>query len=211
MVMKILLLGASGNVGRLVVAKLLADGHDVVAFVYGAAPFEETDHLHIVQGDVHKEADIRQALDGVEVVMSTLGSWHTKTQDILASAMANAVPAMKSTGISRIITLTGSDARLPGERPTFWQRLLRPVFMVIAPKILRDGETHLRILAESGLAWTTLRSPVMRSKGEEGRSRLTANPPKPWESIHRNDVAAQLVNLLKDDTFAGRAPHIHSH
>lgn len=211
MLMKILLLGASGNIGRLVVSKLLADGHDVVAFVYGAAPFEETEHLRIVQGDVHKEADIRQAIQGVDVVMSTLGSWHTKTQDILTSAMTNVIPAMKTYGVTRIITLTGSDARLPGEKPTFLQRLLRPVFMILAPKILRDGEAHLRILAESGLTWTALRSPVMRSKGEEGRSIVNFSPPKPWESIHRNDVAAQLVVLLKDDAFADKAPHIHSH
>lgn len=42
--------------------------------------------------------------------MSALGSWGTESKDILSSVIVNIIKAMKAEKVSRIISLTGTDA-----------------------------------------------------------------------------------------------------
>ena len=206
--MQITVFGASGKIGRLVVSQLLDKGYSVVAFVYSKSNFENNDNLKVIKGDVHSQQDVEKAIQGSEIVISTLGSWHTKSKDILTSAMRSIIPAMGKQDIRRIISLTGSDAHAPGDRPNLLAKLMRPVLQVSAGKILADGEEHIKLLSNSDLNWAVVRSPVMRNFGASKAFDLSLRPTNIWETVNRQHVALAICSLVEDSGFEKSAPFV---
>lgn len=205
--MKITVFGASGKVGRIVVKKLVSNGHTVTVFVHRHSPFEPSEHIKIIKSDVHNAAFVEAAVRGADAVICTLGSWGTPTKDILSAAMRFAIPAMQNEGVKRIITLTGSAALLPTETAHGSEKMSRRLFSKIAGDVLRDGETHLSLLCQSGLDWTAIRSPAMR-RGTKISYKLTDKAPLPLAFITRTAVAQAIVDQLERQEYIGQAPHI---
>lgn len=205
--MHITVFGANGQVGQLVVARLLGDGHSVTALIHHHSSLPADPELTLLAGDIHESQDIADALRGSQAVISCLGSWHTKEKNILSSAMERLIPAMRQAGIRRIISLTGAAALAPHDQPTLWDTAQHALLNAVAPKILRDGEDHIGLLAESGLDWTVIRSPIMNETGTR-TYQLHNRPPQPWHTIHRQAVANCLVDLLANASQVNKAPFI---
>ena len=206
--MKILVLGASGRIGSLVVQQLLKQGHNVHALVRSSASLPEHPLLTSVEGDVRKQTDITHALQGCDAVVSALSSWGTPTKDILQTAMQNIVSSPQGSTI-RVVSLTGADARAPGDTPNIVQRSMHFFLGNMAKKVLQDGEKHIAVLAGANNNWSVLRSPVMNNKGKNGSYRLSNKLPMPWQTIHRHDVATAMVSLLEQNTHICQAPVIY--
>lgn len=207
--MKVIVFGASGNVGKKVVAELIERGHEVTGFVYGGMPaFVESSRLRIVQGNVKKLEDVQRALKGHDAVISCLGSWGTKSKDILSMGMKSIILAMESEGIKRIISLTGAAAKASSDKPNLSAKISRLSLIPFGYKILKDGEEHIRLLEQSNLDWTVLRSPVMKEEGSSGYE-LSDKSPAPWATISRSDVAQAMVDLLETDNWINDSPIIH--
>lgn len=100
--MKIALFGATGRVGKEVLKKALAEGHEVTALVRSPEKVEVRNQLTILQGDVRDETAVMTAISGADVVFSALGTDKTTT---LTEAVPNIIQAMKDTGICRIVTI----------------------------------------------------------------------------------------------------------
>ncbi len=207
--MQITVFGASGKVGSLVVQNLLSKGYYVVAFVHNDSTFKANNRLKILSGDIHLASDIKNALIGSDAVISTLGSWNTVTKDILSSAMKLIIPEMEKQKITRIISLTGSDARLNTDKAPLFGKFTRPIIKLFAPKILNDSEEHMKSLTDSKLTWTIVRSPVMIGSKSASKYTLDYKYPKPWQIVHRNSVADALCSLLTDQKYNNSSPYVH--
>ena len=199
--MNITVFGANGRVGSLVVAEALKKGHKVTAFVHGNSLFEDNPILSIVKGDVYNLDDVKNALSGSDCVISTLGSWGTPKKDILSMGMSNIVPAMKELGIKRIVSLTGAGCRAYKAETSMVEKLSRIPLVLLAPKILKDAEKHMKILNESNLDWTVLRSPVMNSSGDKMAYNIVNKYPVPWATINRESVSLALLKLVESDDY----------
>ncbi|MGB4768460.1 MAG: NAD(P)H-binding protein [Candidatus Saccharimonas sp.] len=205
--MNIAIFGASGNIGSRVTHLLLAQGHSVVALTHRSTNLPTHAALKVVRGDIHNRADVEAMLVGADLVISTLGSWGTKQKDILTAAMSNIVPIMESQGITRVISLTGAGVLLSSDAVAWYDRLNVAMLALVAPKILHDGENHLKILTASQLDWTVLRSPVMTNRTAHCY-RLQSRPPLPWQTVSRDNVAQAIVNLIDSTEYAQIAPFI---
>lgn len=206
---QITVFGASGRVGSLVIEQALAKGYSVVAFVHHKPKFADQPNLKVVQGDIHTPADVSSAVKGSSAVISALGSWGTKSKDIVCSGTQNIIPAMKNEGVQRIITLTGSDARAAGDKLGWLHRLTHSLINISpARKILIDGEKHVKLLEASDLDWTTVRSPVMNQRGKALDYRLEDKRSLPWATINRRSVADSLVDLIENKQYSRKAPFI---
>ncbi len=184
-------------------------GHDVTAFVHHESRLPGNPKLKVVQGDIHRRQDVAKAVKGADVVISALGSWGTKSKDIVSSGMANIVPAMQDNKVRRIISLTGADARAEGDSPGLVNRLSHALIKLGPPrKILADSERHIRLLEESGLDWTVVRSPIMNERGDAMRFKLSSRRPMPWATVNRRSVAAGMLRLIEDRKYSGQAPFI---
>ncbi len=206
--MKILVLGANGKVGSLVVDELLKSDHKIRAFVHGNNHLPTNKQVEIFQGDVRDKDSLEKALNSIEIVISCLGSWGTSTKDTLSTAMKNIIPLMEKHEIKRIISLTGSEAIIVNEPTAFIQKITYPLFKAIAPKILIDANEHLELLAKSSLSWTVLKSPVMNNWGNPKKFQLKDKYPSPFRSINRHSVAIALINQIEDEAFVNKAPYI---
>lgn len=206
--MKILILGASGHVGQIVVRQALERGHSVVVFVHKNSSFHESKQLKIVRGDVHETKDISKALSDCDAVISTLGSIRGPAKDVLSSAMQRLIPVMNDRGIKRIVTLSGYNAFASFDSPTILDKAQHIVFATIAPKVLRDAEDHMRLLQDSSLEWSIVRAPVILNSGKPNYTLSTASSCKPWQTIPRNAVAAALLDLVESDSYVSAAPFI---
>lgn len=206
--MTITIFGANGKVGSKVVENALDKGYKVHAAVYGAHRLPNDKNLTVFQCNIYDRESVALAIEGADAVISALGSWGTPKKDILSEGMKNIIPAMQAAGIKRIISLTGADARASGDKPCPLSVLTRMMLVIIAPKILHDGEAHIKLLEKSELDYTVLRSPVMSERGGTNYD-LKFSLPKPWQTIHREAVANCMVELLKKPNLSRKCPVIY--
>ena len=204
--MKILVFGASGQVGQYVVKKLLSNGHTVKIFTHNTNPFPDIESM---SGDIHDANTVSDAIEGCDAVICTLGSWHTKTKDIQVSAMSNIIPAMKKHNVKKIVSVTGSGVFDENDTPSLFDKLNRTLLRIVATKVFSDGEQHIAMLRKSELDWVVIRSPIMNNHGVSGKYTLNTTFPKPWETVLRSDVALAMTHALTDITWLRSAPFIH--
>jgi len=204
--MQITVFGATGKVGTLVTEEALRRGYTVVAFVHQHAPASPSNKLIIRKGDVHNAADVARALVGSQAMVSCLGSWGTPRRTVLSNATLSLIPAMKAAGVRRVVTLTGIGVR---KKPSALYRfLLHAGTITPAGKVFWDGQEHVRLLAESGLDWTTVCSPIMNNSGGPGY-RLSRRLGWPLVTIARRSVAAALLDQIEATDYLQSTAVIH--
>ncbi|HTB48568.1 MAG TPA: NAD(P)H-binding protein [Verrucomicrobiae bacterium] len=203
--MRVTVFGASGKVGQQVVALELGKGYSVTAFVHSHNPFKANKDLKIVTGGIEDQLAIGRALEDSDAVISALGSWHTKSKRVLTCGMNTIIPTMEEQGIRRIITVTGTGALWSGDKPSALDKLNHSLLKLVAPKVLLDGEEHIRLLAASKLDWTCVRSPVM-TRDTSTKYRLRLKLPGPLATIPRSAVAQCLVDRLETRDYIRAAP-----
>lgn len=108
--MKVLLVGATGNLGIRLVAALLTHGHSVVAFVRSSNKLESLlspsvySQIAIVQGDATDPASIKRAISDAscDAVVNTAGvaampPWGKSELPVIFRAVLDAVPSFSCT------------------------------------------------------------------------------------------------------------------
>lgn len=206
--MQLTVFGSNGKVGKLVVAEALKRKHTVVAFVHKTHTLEPNPKLHIVQGSIFNIKSVTEAIQGSEAVISALGSWGTPQKNVLTKGMQNIIHVMKDLSTDRIISITGADARTSSDTLSLIHRISYRLFKLVANKILIDGEQHIKLLEESDLKWTVVRSPMMINRGKVKNFALDLTRPLPWQTINRESVAYSMVDLLHNKNYLKQAPFI---
>jgi|SRR5690625_4323098 len=101
--MNILIFGATGRTGSHILASALDDNHHVTALVRDIDKVRaENSNLKVMEGNVLNRQDVRKAVEGMDVVISALGTDGTTT---LSESMPFIIEAMEEAGIKRIITI----------------------------------------------------------------------------------------------------------
>lgn len=205
--MNVAVFGASGRVGQRVVQLLLANGYNVVAISRHYDQALENERLRVENVDVHDADAVMRALQDVDEVISVVSSWGSEHGDVLSSAMRSIIPAMHAYGIKRLVSLTGTGAFTSEDKPTLAQRASRALFHKIAPAVLEDGEEHIRLLQQSDVDWTVVRSPAMNNLGKD-TYKLSAKLSTGAATINRQAVAKAIVAQLSDGKWLRQTPTI---
>src|SRR5438045_421422 len=102
--MNILVLGATGPLGRHIVERALSAGHHVTALVRSPGRLTPHEHLREAVGDVLDADTVAAAVPGHDAVISALGhsrpSQHGRD---LHPAVPHLLDAMRAAGVSRLI------------------------------------------------------------------------------------------------------------
>jgi putative NADH-flavin reductase len=176
--MKLILFGATGQIGIQILKQALARGHKVTAFMRDQTKLESSNpNLTITVGDARDPQAIAFAMPGHEAVISALGPGgpeiSDKYLDILTEGARHLVAGMKAAGLRRIVVL-GSVATL-NVTP---EKMLRemPNFPHMAWNISGAHLESLKTLQTSGLDWTVLCPPPTVVPGERtGKNRVQAD------------------------------------
>lgn len=204
--------GGTGKVGRLVVERLLDEGHRVTALVRSPEKLTVEDpRLDVVVAELDDAAAIRKVVDGADAVISALGPVIDPflRSGPLTAATRTVVDAMHESGVRRLIALATVSVPDPRDRPSLLDRLVPVGIGLLIPGALKEVQGISEVVATSGLDWTLARitAPVdvppngTRRAGFLGRDTLGT-------PMARTDIAAFLVDQLTDDRFVGAAPAI---
>jgi putative NADH-flavin reductase len=206
---KILILGATGPTGRLIVAQALARGYDVTALVRSPQKLSDLKGAKLVVGDAREEKTLRQALEGRDAVISALGTPASPFRDVtlLSTATRALVSAMKPEQVSRLIVITGIGAGDSlGHGGFLFDRLIFPLLL---RNVYADKNRQETIVRDSGLDWIIVRPAILNDKaGGKTIRALTDLSNFHGGSISRQDVAGFVLDQVQADTWLHRSPLI---
>jgi len=205
---EVLVAGATGQTGKLVVKQLQANGYRVRALVRDAdkARAELGPAVTYVQGDVKDPASLGPAVAGVDYVVSSIGARGKDGPDrpemIDYQGVAHLVDAAKAAKVRQFVLVSSRGVTQP-DHP-----LNRMFGNVLAWKL--KGEDYLRA---SGLPYTIVRpGGLLNAPGgqgeiifEQGDRRMNGAT----LSIPREDVARVCVEALRQPGARSRTLEIH--
>ena len=186
--MKIMVTGATGNVGREVVNLLLEQGETAVAITRNPGTAGLPAGAHIVSGDSFQPKTLTSALSGVKAILVSPRAVGDTTAELLSLAVEQ--------GVERVVVLSAITVEYPvGER-----RLAEQF------KAVEDAAKT------SGLQWTVLRNadfdsnslawaPQIRSAGVVRGAYGNAAT----STIHERDIAAVAVRALTNSKHSGHS------
>ncbi len=185
--MNLVVLGATGGTGRLVVEQALAAGHTVTALVRSPERLTlRNPNLHVIAGQATDPSAVARVLDGADALISTLGGNGTLISDS-TQAIIDAAP---KAGVSRVVVL--SSFLVERDRFDPVTRLLTGLAMGSMIKDKTAGEKALR---DSDLDWTIVYASGL-TDGPASGSVVVLTEGRKWSLSHRiarADVAAWLV------------------
>jgi nucleoside-diphosphate-sugar epimerase/phosphohistidine swiveling domain-containing protein len=206
---KVAVTGASGVVGRGVVARLLSQGHDVVGLAR-RRPESWPSPADFVPSDICDAAGVRRAVAGTDVVVHC--AWGVD-REVNIGGTANVLDAMAQSGTRRIVF--ASSAHIYGvdrsdTTPRSEADRLNPVSA--------EGLDKARVedmLAASGAEWVAIRSAAILGRGVDNWVRRVLAAPlfpdidgaagRGVQVVHSDDVHRVFVRAAVD-TDIGSGP-----
>lgn len=204
--MNIAVVAANSRSGKAFVELALQQGHSVRAGVYHTNTLAPHKNLSVLTCDATSQDDLENLLDGQDAVVSFIGHVKNSPATVQTDAIKAIVRAMKKLGMRRIISLTGTGVRLPGDRITFLDRILNASISLIDPNRVNDGKLHAKVLQESNLDWTIIRVLKLQNTKPKTFSLKSHGPTKLY--VSRQDVARAALQVIEEQSFVKQAPII---
>jgi len=198
--MRVVVFGATGGVGRLVVEQAIVAGHVVTAVVRDPAmfPFNHA-MLTTVRGDVMDAATLDAPMEGQGAVFSALGS-HGKKSTVYSAGIAHIIGAMDAHKVKRLIAVT--SAGVEAKDPSFGFIYGTVLRNIVLKNIYADMRRMEAVVRGSDTDWTLVRPPQLTDDPGRGSYRTTTNklPPK-GRKIARADVAHLMLEALDEKRY----------
>jgi putative NADH-flavin reductase len=205
--MKIVIFGASGKTGSLLVDEALSAGHAVTAYVRRPESVKsEHPNLKVVAGYLNEKDKLRSVISGSNACISTLGGASlTKHSTAIIEGIDNIVSIMEEEKVTRFIYLSSFGA---GESRKF---MPQPVRFFVADIMLRvplaDHRTNENRIAKSQLDWTIVRPGGLTDgaktdhiKHGSGETKIKGSL-----SISRSNVAAFLLDQVTSKEYVRKS------
>lgn len=211
---RLVIFGASGKVGRLLVDQALERGHKVTVVVRDSSRFStKHENLKLVVGQVTNPKSVAAIIKGHDAVLSAVGVKSFINIDIFSKSASSILCGMKQHGIKRFICITSGV--IEDDDPAFdimMRLLIRPIIM---RSMIRDMRRLEVILKNADWAeWTTVRPGGNLIDGPlTGNYKVSPRfVPTDRSSldIPRADVAHFMLNILESDEWIHGTPTICS-
>ncbi|KAH8807159.1 putative flavin reductase [Xylogone sp. PMI_703] len=214
--MHILVIGGSGQTGKLVIRDALQRGHTVTALVRNPDVVAVQQGLTLIKGTPLVHTDVENAFTSIDggrpmAVIVTLASPREKGVRMMADAHLNLISAMKKNGISKIATMSsfGTGSSLANIS----------IVMRAAIEHTKLGYTYAdhnlvdKEMKESGLNFVLAR-PTRLTNGEKAPIKFFDNDGAGMGAlagiggISRASVASFLVDAVENNTWDRSTPVI---
>jgi uncharacterized protein YbjT (DUF2867 family) len=204
--MRLLILGATGSVGRLVVEQGLARGHAVTAQTRDAGRAASLlPGARIHAADPTDASALTPLCAGQDAVVFALGTDRGGPTTLFSAATQALLAAMAAAGVSRLVAITGVGAgETRGHGGFLYDRLIFPLF---TRHRYADKDRQEALIRASGTHWTILRpAPFATTPGEAPMQRVTAvTPATRLTRVTRAEVAAFALDCAEREIHVGEA------
>ena len=199
--MKIVVFGASGHIGQLVVNRALENGHKVTAFVRNPTSLSIKDkNFSLCIGDITNYAQVAEAIKGNDAVISTVGnstrSVVFKSHSIISEGVKNIVKAMKEQKVNRLLFISsfGLNENIFLPQKIFIRTILKNIFA--------DMPQQEKSISQSGLDYTIVRPARLTDETTVGEYKAAEELYiGPFSHISRSAVADFLIKELETKKF----------
>jgi len=206
---KVVIFGATGQTGRLLIERAGANGHVVAAFVRDPTRVNIPDRsVRVVEGDVLDSAAVDRAVAGQEGVLVALGTATRGSPQVLPQGIRHILDAMEKHGMRRIIVLSAAGA-LHEPAGSIVGSLGLMMARAFLPGVYREHRATLEELRTRNLDWIAVRPVILTNRPWTGRYRVvTDGIPRGGYRISRADVADFMIRQLTSDEFLRKMPAI---
>lgn len=200
----IAVIGGTGKAGQYLVQALLEQGYPVRLLLRHPAKLNITSPLiTIVQGDVCDYDAVATLLEGCNAVISTLGG----RPPVFTTATANILRVMEVQRVQRYIMVTGLSINVPGDKKSLGAKMRSRLMKRMFPAVIGNKQEEYRLLAQSKVDWTVVRSPFIVQTAERGLVKVNEHD-CPGIKISAASLAQFLVSQLNDRQYLRKAPFI---
>ena len=209
--MKIVVLGASGKTGQLLVAAAAAQGHEVVAVVRRIGVLKAGKGLVIMQASVEIEGDLCAAFAGADAVVSCLGVRPSLRafcfkQDFQQRSLPTIIAAINAAQVPRFVLLSSFGSGASAKQSGAFLRLF--LYGGIAKKMFDDKALAEQALQHCHANWTAVYPVTLIQAPAIATAELV-----PLDAVRRvpgiprlpfANVARALLKLSQETNHAGQ-------
>jgi putative NADH-flavin reductase len=204
---KVLIIGATGATGRILMGEALAQGHEVTALARNPSAVAPEDHRpRVLQGNALDPSSVETAVAGQDAVLSALGTRSTRPTTLFSESTQNIISAMKKHGVRRLVCITGigtGDSK--GHGGFLYDRIILPF---VVKNVYEDKDRQEEAIRQSELDWVIVRPAQLTDEPARGEYRVFLGGAYAAKKISRADVAAFMLAQLTDDTYVHKTPVI---
>lgn len=210
--MKVLVFGATGGSGRAAIDHLLAQGHEVSAFVR-RSDAGLPQGVEVITGDVMNADDVERAVRGQGAVVVALGIRENPFRvrlfgpartpfDVRSGGTRNVITAMQKHGIRKLVVQTSYGVGATRDRLSFLDRMF--FALVLKPQI-EDTEQQEADVTASGLEWVLVQPVHLTDSGEDEMPYASASGDTGKLQVSRKSVGRFLARAVSDPNWVGKS------
>jgi len=201
---KLLILGATGRLGRQLVTQALEKGHDITILARDRSKVDlQHERLRVVEGDARNTAALSDAMRGQDAVISALGRGLSfKSEHLMEQSVPGILATMQTHGIRRLMFTSamgvGDTYRdAPVMPKIFFRTLLRGIYT--------DKAIGERMIRNSALEWTIVQPVQLNDRPLTKNYRAGESVPvSGMPQISRADTAHFILDRLHDPSTIGK-------
>ncbi len=209
--MKVVVFGATGGTGRAVIARALADGHDVTAFARDASRVSAAEGLRVIEGDAMVGAEVAPALSGQDAVVIGLGNSQspfalmfgarrTTPRDICEVGTRNILSALGPGSDATVIVVGAFGTGDTREKLPFMFKLF---YRLVLREQMADKEQQDAVLKSSKANYLLVQPVALTDQPATGGWTETLDGTFGKSEVSRGDLAQFILSRLADGR-AGR-------
>jgi putative NADH-flavin reductase len=195
--MRLTILGATGGIGRLLLASALDQGHQVTAFARAPEKITRKDSsLHLIGGDLFHAGQMTAAIRGSDAVLSAFGPVLLRPTHQRRDFGRTLVEALRAASVDRFIHVSTAFLFRDGGL------LINVMANTFFRNVTVDSRDCEGEMAQPDLAWTIVRPPRLLDAPPNGRSRIVSGHlPRGGFAIPRADVASFMLQEAVNPRF----------
>jgi putative NADH-flavin reductase len=204
---KVLIIGATGATGRVLMREALEQGHEVTALARDPSALAPEDHRpRVLQGNALDASEVEAAVADQDAVLSALGTRSTRPTTLFSQSTHNLISAMNKHGVRRLVCITGIGAgESKGHVGFLYDRIMLPF---VVKNIYEDKNRQEEAIKQSDLEWVIVRPARLTDEAAKGEYRVYLGGSYTAKTISRADVAAFMLAQLTDETYVHKMPVI---
>ena len=205
--MKVLIIGATGATGKILMREALEQGHEVTALARNPSTVAPEDHrLRVLQGNALDVPSVEAAVVGQDAVLSALGTRSRGPTTLFSESTHNLIAAMDKHGVRRLVCITGIGAGdSKGHVGFLYDRIIRPF---VVRNVYEDKDRQEEAIEQSDLEWVIVRPARLTDEPARGEYKVYLKGSYKAKTISRADVADFMLAQVTDDTYVHKMPVI---
>jgi putative NADH-flavin reductase len=206
--MKVLVLGATGGVGRHILQLGIERGHELTALVRKPEKLKSWgNRVRTIKGDALDNHAVDQAVRGQEASIYAMGVKTIGGTTLFSESTRILIDAMERNQVKRLVCITGVGAgETKGHGGFLYDWIFYPL---ITKRLYEDKEVQEALIQRSSLDWVVVRPAVFREGTPSGKlEAVTEVRGVTLRRVSRAEVAGFVLEQLTDNRYLRKAVFI---